>query len=156
MNNDSNSAKGQKSFDSVSTGQLINFINKNVSEYPTEIGGPRFDLVPVQKEKDQMLNLARMYAQQEYDRIMALVRVLQDQAQQIKRRLEITDLIYSAEYKFKIFPGQSYWLAENTNTSKSILTLSGPTEWATGVPDYIKYICRVKYLADHTWTEVVE
>lgn len=156
MNNDSNSAKGQKSFDSVSTGQLINFINKNVSEYPTEIGGPRFDLVPVQKEKDQMLNLARMYAQQEYDRIMAVVTVLQNQAQQIKRRLEITDLIYTAEYKFKIFPGQSYWLAENTNTSKPMLTLAGPTEWATGVPDHIKYICRVKYLADHTWTEVTE
>ncbi len=156
MNNDSNSAKGRNSFDSVSSGQLINFINKNVSEYPTEVGGHKFDLVPVQKEKDQMLNLARMYAQQEYDRIMAVVCVLQEQAQQIKRRLEITDLIYAAEYKFKISPGQLYWLAENTNTSKPILVLSGPTEWTTGVPNHIKYICQVKYLADHTWTEIAE
>ena len=42
-----NSAKGRTSYDSTSTDLTINFFNRNVSEYPTEAGGPKFDLIPV-------------------------------------------------------------------------------------------------------------
>ena len=83
--NEPNSAKGRYSYDSTSTGGLINFLNRNVTPYATEAGGPKFDLVPVTKQKDLMINHARMYAQQEYNRIMELVSVLQQQAEQIKR-----------------------------------------------------------------------
>jgi len=72
----SNSAKGRTSYDSTSTGTIIPFFNRNVSEYPTEAGGVKFDLVPVTKQKDLMINHARIYAQQEYDRIMELVHVV--------------------------------------------------------------------------------
>ena len=51
--------------------------------YPMAIGAPKFDLVPVTKQKDIMVNAARMHAQQEYDRIMELVSVLQKQAEEI-------------------------------------------------------------------------
>ena len=88
MNKKSNSAKGVNSYDSTSTGTLIPFFNRNVSEYPTEAGGIKFDLVPVTKQKDLMINHARMYAQQEYDRIMQLVEVLDKQAQEIKLDME--------------------------------------------------------------------
>ena len=80
MNKKPNSAKGVNSYDSTTTGTLIPFFNRNVSEYPTEAGGIKFDLVPVTKQKDLMINHARMYAQQEYDRIMQLVEVLEKQA----------------------------------------------------------------------------
>ena len=106
----SNSAKGRTSYDSTSTGSLIPFFNRNVSEYPTEAGGVKFDLVPVTKQKDLMINHARMYAQQEYDRIMELVAVLENQAQQIKRRLEITDAVHAAVYQFQPVMGNIYWL----------------------------------------------
>jgi len=43
----SNLIKGRTSYDSTSTGSIIPFFNRNVSEYPTEAGGPKFDLVPV-------------------------------------------------------------------------------------------------------------
>ena len=69
----SNLIKGRTSYDSTSTGSIIPFFNKNVSEYPTEAGGPKFDLVPVTKQKDIMLNNARHFAQQEYDRIIEVV-----------------------------------------------------------------------------------
>jgi len=49
-----NSANGVSSYDSTSSGSLIHFFNRNVSPYPTESGGPKFDLVPVQKHKDIM------------------------------------------------------------------------------------------------------
>lgn len=149
-----NSAKGRTSYDSTTTRLSINFFNRNVSEYPTEAGGVNFDLVPVTKQKDLMINHARMYAQQEYDRIMELVSVLEKQAQQIKRRLEITDSVHAAEYQFQVMMGQVYWLVWEKRKSKTLLVLNGPNDWLTGVPPDYEYISAVKYMGDHTWLEV--
>jgi hypothetical protein len=152
----SNLAKGRTSYDSTSTGSIIPFFNRNVSEYPTEAGGIKFDLVPVTKQKDIMINHARMYAQQEYDRIMQLVAVLEKQAQDIKRRLEITDAVHAAEYQFQVVMGQCYWLVWDTRKEKTLLVLTGPTNWATGTPENYEYIAQVKYMGDHTWMEINE
>lgn len=150
----SNNAKGRDSFDANVGSNLVTFFNRNITPYPTEVGGPKFDLVPVTKQKDIMLNVARMYAQQEYDRIMELVSVLQKQAEQIKRRLEITDAVHAAKYEFQVYHGQTYWLAYDTNKNCTILSLNGPKDWNTGVPKNYQYICAVKWLGDHTWIEV--
>lgn len=150
----SNLSKGQTSFDSTSSGHLVQFINRNVTAYPTEIGAPKFDLVPVTKQKDIMLNVARMHAQQEYDRIMELVSVLQKQAEQIKRRLEITDAVHAAKYDFQIYHGQIYWLVWDSKNNLSRLVKHGPNEYFTAAPNEYNYICRVKWLGDHTWIEV--
>lgn len=151
-----NSAKGRSSYDSTSTGSLIPFFNRNISEYPTEAGGVKFDLVPVTKQKDLMINHARMYAQQEYDRIMELVAVLEKQAQQIKRRLEVTDAVHAAEYQFSPVMGQAYWLVWEKRKQKTLLVHNGPTDWSTGVPEDYEYITQVKYMGDHTWLEIDE
>jgi len=151
-----NSAKGKDSYDSTSTNSLIAFFNRNITPYPTEAGGFKFDLVPVTKQKDLMINHARMYAQQEYDRIMELVSVLQKQARSIKRRLEITDAVHAAEYQFSPVMGNCYWLVWNTKKERMLLVLTGPTEWSTGVPEDYEYVANVKYMGDHTWLEINE
>lgn len=156
MPTDNNSANGVHSYDSTSTGNLIHFFNRNVSEYPTEAGGPKFDLIPVTKQKDIMINHARMYAQQEYDRIMELVTVLQTQALSIKRRLEITDAVHSAEYQFQVVMGNTYWLVWENKKEKTLLVHNGPNDWSTGVPESYEYISQVKYMGDHTWMEMKE
>ena len=112
--NPSNRAKGRDSFDASVGNSLVEFINRSSTPYPVEVGGPSFDLVPVERQKDIMLNVARMHAQQEYDRIMALVEILQKQANSIRRRLEITDLVHAARYQFQTYHGQIYWLAYDT------------------------------------------
>jgi hypothetical protein len=152
----SNLIKGRTSYDSTSTGSIIPFFNRNVSEYPTEAGGPKFDLVPVTKQKDIMLNNARHFAQQEYDRIIEVVNVLQKQADAIKRRLEVTDAVHSAEYQFQLSMGNCYWLVWNKRKEKMLLVILGPTEWSTGVPNDYEYITKVKFLGDHTWEEINE
>jgi IS4 transposase len=149
-----NSANGVSSYDSTSTGSIIPFFNRNVTPYATESSGPKFDLVPVTKQKDLMINHARMYAQQEYDRIMELVSVLEKQAQQIKRRLEITDAVHAAEFQFQLVMGNCYWLVWEKRKEKMLLVLTGPLEWNTGVPLDYTYISQVKYMGDHTWLEV--
>jgi hypothetical protein len=151
-----NSAKGISSYDLTLTGSVIPFFNRNISEYPTEAGTVKFDLVPVTKQKDLMINHARMYAQQEYDRIMELVAVLEKQAQAIKRRLEITDAVHSAVYQFQPAMGNCYWLVWHKRKQHTLLTHNGPDNWSSGPPEDYEYKAHVKYMGDHTWMEINE
>ena len=152
----SNSAKGRTSYDSTSTGTIIPFFNRNVSEYPTEAGGVKFELVPVTKQKDLMINHARIYAQQEYDRIMELVAVLEGQAQAIKRRLEITDSVHAAVYQFQPVMGNIYWIVWDKRKEHTLLTQHGPNDWSSSAPEDYEYPAQVKYRGAHTWMEINE
>jgi hypothetical protein len=133
---------------------VVEFFNKNVTPYPTEVGGPKFDLIPVEKQKDIMINVARMHAQQEYNRITELVEVLQRQAAELKRRLDITDMVHAARYEFQVYHGQTYWLVTDHKRGGTRLTHNGPADWTTGAPEEYEYICQVQWLGDYTWLEV--
>jgi hypothetical protein len=150
----SNISKGRHSYDSELGTGLVAFFNKNVTPYPTDVGSPKFDLVPVTKQKDIMINHARLYAQQEYNRIMELVEVLQKQAASIKRRLDITDMVHAAVYQFSPVMGQSYWLVWNKRKQHTLLTQHGPDDWSSSAPDDYEYQAQVKYMGDHTWMEI--
>lgn len=151
-----NVAKGKNSKDAEIADTTIAFINRNITPYPTEVGSPKFELVPVLEQKDVMRNVARLHAKQEYDRIMELVSVLQKQAENIKRRIELTDLVHSAKYRFKPNHNTTYWLIFDSKKSYNILSSSGPNDWCTGKPEHYKYLFSVKWLGDHTWIEVNE
>ena len=151
----SNRAKGATSFDSNIGNSLVTFLNRNVTPYPTEVGGPKFDLIPVTERKDLMVNAARMHAEQEYNRIMEMVAVLSKQAEEVKRRLEITDMVHKAEYQFQPAHGQTYWLLYDTDAATTRLAIQGPTDWTTGKPEKYEYITQVKWLGDYTWIEVI-
>jgi hypothetical protein len=156
MSDESNSAKGRNSFDITTGNTLVNFFNRNVTPYATESSGPKFDLVPVEKQKDIMLNVARMHAEQEYNRIMDLVTVLQKQAEEIKRRLDVTDMVHAAKYDFQIAHGNTYWLVYDHRKQITRLSITGPNDWATGIPEGYEYITQVKWLGDYTWIEVTQ
>ena len=149
-----NLAKGRNSFDAKVDGTIIPFFNRNVTPYPTEAGSVKFEMVPVTKQKDLMINHARMFAQQEYDRIIELVNVLENQAQQIKRRLEITDSVHAAVYQFRPVMGNVYWLAWDKRKQHTLLTQHGPNDWSSSAPEDYEYMAQVKYMGDHTWMEI--
>ena len=155
MSDELNSAKGRDSFDIVTGNTVVNFFNRNITPYATSTLGPKFDLVPVERQKDLMINHARMYAQQEYDRIMELVSVLQKQADDIKRRLEVTDAVHAAEYQFSPVMGNCYWIVWETRKQQTLLVMNGPNDWNTGAPESYEYVAQVKYMGDHTWMEIV-
>ena len=154
MTDDLNSAKGRDSFDIVTGNTVVSHFNRNITPYATSSLGPKFDLVPVEKQKDLMINHARMYAQQEYDRIMELVTVLQRQADDIRRRLAVADAVHAAEYSFQVVMGQCYWLVWERQKQKNLLVMTGPDDWNTGVPPSYDYVMKVKYMGDHTWMEM--
>ena len=122
--------------------------------YPMEVGAPNFELVPVTRQKDLMVNAARLHAQQEYDRIMTLVNVLQQQANEIKTRLDITDQVCAAEYKFQTYPGQKYWLYRDLERDGTGLSVLGPEDWSDQIPENYEYIVQIQWLGDYTWQEI--
>jgi len=150
----SNEAKGRYSYDSELGGSLVTFLNKSVTPYPTDVSSPKFELVKVEEQKDLMLNVARMHAEQEYKRIMDLVAVLQGQAEEIKRRLYVTDAVHAAHYKFQLYPGQIYHLVWDNLKERTILEVMSAEDWSSGPPDNYEYLARVKWLGDFTWIEV--
>lgn len=154
MTDKPNSAKGRTSFDISVGNSLVSFFNRNATPYPTEVGAPKFDLIPIEHQKDKMINVARMHAQQEYNRIMDLVNILQKQAESIRRRLELTDMVHAAKYTFQLAHGQCYWLVFHIRHAHTLLTMHGPNEWSGDAPEDYQYITRVKWLGDYTWVEV--
>ena len=86
----------------------------------------------------------------------AKVEEAQKQAEQIKRRLEVTDAVHSAEYQFILSNGHCYWLVWDNRKTITRLVAMGPNDWSCGKPIDYDYITRVKYLGDHTWMEVDE
>jgi hypothetical protein len=149
-----NITKGRTSFDATLGNTSVAFFNRNITPYPTESGSVNFAPVPVTKQKDIMLNVARLHAEQEYERIMELVDVLQRQAADIKRRLDLTDMVHSAKYEFQIAHGNIYWLAQDHRKNELILCGMGPTGWSSSPPKEYEYITAVRWLGDHTWVEV--
>lgn len=147
-----NSARGRKSKDLEVGDSLVSFFNRNVSEYPTEVGSAFFAPVNIKEHKDIMLNVARANAEQEYQRIMNLVSVLQKQAEQLQRRLVTTELIHQARFSFKPVVNSYYWLVDVDG--ESILTPLGPNDWSSGRPHNYKYISHVKFLGDFTWMNI--
>lgn len=129
---------------------------KSSVEYALDVGAPKFELVPVKQQKDLMINAARMNAEQEYNRIMQLVVVLQQQADDIKRRLWLTDQVHAAHYQMQLYPGGYYWLMYNNKKNRSELSIMGPDDWTTGQPEHLEAICRIQWLGDQTWREVTE
>jgi hypothetical protein len=149
-----NITKGKNSFDAEIGDTSVAFFNRNVTPYPTEAGSVNFAPIPITQQKDHMINVARLHAQQEYDRIMELVTVLQRQASDIKRRLEITDMVHSAKYDFQLTHGGTYWLVQDHRKNRVILCGMGPDGWSASSPEWYEYLTAVRWLGDHTWVEV--
>lgn len=122
--------------------------------YALDRGSQNFSLVEVKSKKDQQYNLAIKQAQQEFENLKQIAEVINKQAQQIKDRLEVTQIIYQAEYNFTPIPDNTYWVAKDTEKDIFILCILGPKEWSTNPPENYEYISEVKYLANGLWEKV--
>ncbi len=129
----------------------ITFFNRNTHEYPVDVGAPAFSPIAVEQEKDISVNVARAHARQEYDRIMEMVEVLQEQARRLKDRVDCTELVHGCEYSMRVTHDKTYYIYFNTMKNRNILALTGPDEWSTGVPDHWQFQAAVRRKGDSTW-----
>jgi hypothetical protein len=86
------------------------------------------------------------------NQIRQQIELLAKQAQEIRKRKELSLMIYEAKLSFKPQIGQVYHLYEKRDNTH-ILSLVAPKEWG-GAGPYKQFLSSVQLLADHTWIEV--
>ena len=126
--------------------------NPHLLPYAHTVGGSV--IKPIDKGRTKGLALDAMYEQSDMqlDQIREQVALLVHQAEQIRRRVDISEKIYKADMGFKPIITKKYHLYEDKK-GKWVLSLIGPNEWGKTCP--ITFIASVKLLADHTW-EILE
>ena len=128
---------------------------RNSLPYPMELGSPAFAPVPIEKEKDIILNVGRMHAKQEYDRIMEQVEVLKRQADALMNRVAVSEVMHNCVYGFKPVHGRIYYVYFNSYKNHNWLCPTHPEQWCAGPGEHNTYVMAVRMLGDSTWEEVV-
>ena len=122
--------------------------NPHLLPYAHTIGGA--EIKPVDKGKVKGRAMSAMYEQtnMDLDQIREQMELLARQAKAIQDRVQISELIYTAEINFEPFIGQTYYLYQRQN-GKFVLSLVGPYEWGDEPP--FEYVATMVLLSDHTW-----
>ncbi|MBI2273926.1 MAG: DUF2452 domain-containing protein [Chitinophagaceae bacterium] len=102
--------------------------------------------------KHKALSAMEEQTNMQLDQIKQQIELLARQAQEIRKRKELSLMIYEARLSFKPQIGHTYHLYERKDGSH-LLSLVGPKEWG-GAGPFKEFISSVRLLADHTWVEV--
>ena len=102
--------------------------------------------------KHKALSAMEEQTNMQLNQIKEQIELLARQAQEIRKRKELSMMIYDAKITFKPQIGQTYHLYEK-NDSTHVLSLVAPQEWGGNGP-FKQFVASVQLLADHTWREV--
>lgn len=103
--------------------------------------------------KHKALSAMEDQTNMQLNQIREQIELLARQAQEIRKRKELSLMIYEAKITFKPQIGQVYHVYEKADGSH-VLSLVAPSEWGGGSGPFANFIATVKLLADHTWVEV--
>jgi hypothetical protein len=114
----------------------------SVAIRPTNEGVIKYKALAAMEEQTQM----------HLDQIREQIELLARQAQEIRKRKELSWMIYESRLSFQPQIGHTYHLYEKKDGTH-ILSLVAPNEWG-GAGPFKAFVSSVKLLADHTWVEV--
>ena len=101
------------------------------------------------KLKSRALDAMHDQTKREFKQILDQIAPLVDQVEKLKRRVYLSETIYTSEISFEPIIGQIYFLYRKKDDS-TILSMIGPNEWGKSMP-YQNFEGKVKLLSDHTW-----
>lgn len=127
--------------------------NPGLMEYAHTIGGVVIKPEDQGKLKSRALSAMREQTNRQLAQIQKQAELLAQQAQQLRKRVDLSEKIYLADMSFEPFIGHIYHLYKKDDRYK--LMIIGPTEWGRSRKEILEYIGSVKLLSDHTW-EVIE
>jgi len=142
------------------------FIKENLPFTNTEIYHKQLSVLPyassvgsiaIRPTKEGVIKHKALSAMEEQtnmqlDQIRQQIELLARQAQEIRKRKELSLLIYEARLGFKPQIGHVYHLYEKKDGSH-MLSLVAPAEWG-GAGPFKQFVSSVRLLADHTWVEI--
>ncbi|CAN5802590.1 hypothetical protein BH10BAC3_BH10BAC3_26750 [soil metagenome] len=117
----------------------------SVAIKPTEEGAIKNKaLLAMEQQTDMQLNQIRQQ-----------IELLARQAQDLRKRKELSLMIYNAKLNFQPVIGETYYMYEKRDGS-FMLSLISPGEWGGGSGPFKQFVAAVKLLADHTWMDMGE
>lgn len=123
-------------------------------EYAHTVGGALIKPEDKGKIKGQAMSAMQDQTTRQFDQIFGQMKTLLDQANQLKKRVEISERIYQSEMGFSPVIGQHYHLYTRDNGT-DFLSMIAPFEWGRS-KKWSAYIGSVKLLSDHTWELLAE
>ena len=102
--------------------------------------------------KHKALSAMEDQTNMQLDQIRQQIELLAKQAQEIRKRKELSMMIYETRLTFKPQIGHTYHLYEKKD-GVHMLSLVAPHEWGQSGP-FKQFVSSVKLLADHTWVEI--
>ncbi|REE02169.1 DUF2452 domain-containing protein [Marinoscillum furvescens] len=95
--------------------------------------------------------MSAMYAQtdQQFGQIYEQMELLMKQANELRKRIDVSERIYSCQLNFKPVIGEIYHLYQRDDGS-DFLSMIAPNEWGRS-RKYNELVATVKLLPDHTW-----
>lgn len=125
----------------------------SVLPYASSVSG-----VAIRPTKEGMIKHKALAAMDEQtnmqlNQIKEQIELLARQAQEIRKRKELSLMIYEAKLSIKPQIGQTYYLYERKDGTH-LLSLVAPQEWG-GCGPYKQFLAAVQLLADHTWKEIL-
>jgi hypothetical protein len=102
--------------------------------------------------KHKALSAMEEQTNMQLDQIRQQIELLAKQAQEIRKRKELSLMIYEARLSFKPQIGHTYHLYERKDGTH-MLSLVAPSEWG-GTGPFKQFVASVRLLADHTWVEI--
>ena len=129
--------------------------------YPTNVGAPKFEALPIKELKDQNKMVAREHANQklaelneQWELVMKQADLIRKQADDVVDRVRITEWVLDSEFGFNPIVGKEYYLYTNSEKRCMFMTLLSPEMWSSGPPPHLEFVCAVKKLGDSTWERV--
>ncbi len=123
--------------------------NPALLAYPHHIGSISVKPEDVGKLKSRALSAMHEQTTKQLQQIQKQVELLANQAYDIKKRIEVSEKIYTAKISFEPFIGNEYYLYEQEDSYK--LMMIAPDEWGKSKKENLLFINKVRLLSDHTW-----
>jgi len=123
--------------------------NPGLIAFPHTVGSALVKPIDEGKAKGRAVAAMHEQTEMQVQQIYEQMRLLAQQANAIKKRVEVSERIYQAKMSFEPLIGKTYHLYERADGT-DLLSLIGPTEWGRSKP-FSEFIATVKLLADHTW-----
>jgi hypothetical protein len=117
--------------------------------YPHTVGSAVIKPEDVGKLKSRALSAMHEQTNMHLFQIQKQVELLLTQANEINRRIEISEQIYNASISFEPLVGHFYHLYKIED--KYHLMMIAPDEWGRSRKIELIYVNTVRLLSDHTW-----
>jgi hypothetical protein len=127
--------------------------NPGLIPFAHHVGSAVIKPTDMGKVKSRALLAMEQQTHLQMKQIYEQIEKLAEQANKIKKRVEVSNEIYGCVMGFEPVIGHLYHLYEKEDGVK-ILSMIGPNEWGKSFP-FKSHLASVRMLGDHTW-EVLE